>query len=141
MGLLDKLTGSRSAQPGIPPVPADELRTALLAIGDGEPWQVRDGAGHHCDLVAEWQYADEQHAATSEQGLKTAFRIRMKLDRTAHEVRHDNQQSSTSWHTGPSAAGRPQPGPGYSFNASDMTGPLRDTVTSHGWGWKATFKL
>lgn len=31
---------------------------------------------------------------------------------------------------------------GYHFNSSDMTEPLRDAVTSLGWGWKAAlFKL
>lgn len=31
---------------------------------------------------------------------------------------------------------------GYNFNSSDMTDPLRDAVTSLGWGWKAAlFKL
>lgn len=31
---------------------------------------------------------------------------------------------------------------GYNFSSSDITGPLRDTVTSLGWRWKAAlFKL
>jgi hypothetical protein len=142
MGLLDKLTGSRPGQPGIAPVPVDDLRTALLALGDSEPWQVRDGADHHCDLVAEWQIAVEQHGASSERNLKTAFRIMMKFDQAAHEVRHNGQQSSASWRTGNSPTSRSQSaGIGYSFNSSDMIDPLRDTATSHGWGWKAAFRL
>jgi hypothetical protein len=142
MGLFGKLIGSRPGQPGITPVPADDLRAALLVLGDGELWQVRDGADHDCDLVAEWQIAVERHGASSEQGRKTAFLIKMKFDPAAHEVRHDNQQSSASWRTGASSANRsPSAGLGYSFNSSDMTDPLRDTVTSHGWGWKTAFKL
>ena len=155
MGLLDRLTGSRAGQPGVAPVAAGELRAVLLALGDGEPWEVRDGSDHDCDLVAEWQIAAEQPAGSlPEGGLTTAFRVRMKLDQTAHEVRHNSQQSGSSWRTGTSSPNRAQagggfgggpgaqpPGLGYNFSSSDLTNPLRDTVTSHGWGWKTAFRL
>ena len=42
MGLFDKLTGSRAGNPGVAPVPTGELRSALIALGNGD-WQVRDG--------------------------------------------------------------------------------------------------
>jgi hypothetical protein len=142
MGLLDKLTGSRPGQPGIAPVPVAELRAALLAAADGQDWDVSDGTDHGCDLVAEFRIAAEQHGATFDAGLKTVFLIRMKFDQAAHEVRHNSQQSSASWRTGNSPGTGAQPaGLGYSFNSSDMTDPLRNAATSHGWGWQAAFKL
>ena len=59
MGLLDKLTGTRPAKPGVASVPVDDLRTALLSLSrDTAPWHVRDGAGDTCDLVAEWRIVD-----------------------------------------------------------------------------------
>lgn len=51
MGLLDKLTGTRPARPGVAPVAVDELRTVLLGLNrDTAPWHVRDeerGEAHH----------------------------------------------------------------------------------------------
>ena len=142
MGLLDKLTGSRPGQPGIAPVPVEELSAALLAAADGQDWDVSDGADHGCDLMAEFRIAVEQAGAISDAGLKTVFLIRMKFDQAAHEVRHNSQQSSASWRTGNSpGTGAQAAGLGYSFNSSDMTDPLRNAATSHGWGWKATVKL
>lgn len=164
MGLFDKLAGSRAGNPGVAPVPAAELRSALIALGNGD-WQVRDGADHHCDLVAEWHTAVEQDMGPGEGGLKAAFRVKMKFHEDEHEVHHKSEQSGSSWHTQTSHGMMNQPGGqfggqagfgnnvgysadgqsgalGYNFNSSDITHPLRDRVTSLGWGWKAAlFKL
>jgi hypothetical protein len=164
MGLFDKLTGSRAGNPGVAPVPAAELRSALIALGNGD-WQVRDGADHDCDLVAEWHTVVKQDMGPGEGGLKTAFRIKMKFHEDEHEVHHNSEQSGSSWHTQTSHGMMNQPGGqfggqagfgssvgysadgqsgalGYNFNSGDITNPLRDTVTSLGWGWKAAlFKL
>jgi hypothetical protein len=103
--------------------------------------------------VAEWQVEVERHGKLSERRLKAAFRVKMKFHEAEHEVRHTSQGTSTSSGTGFRSAqvgydGESGPGPGqsgglgYSFNSSDMTGPLRDTVTSVGWGWRAAlFRL
>src|ERR1700761_499722 len=112
MGLFDKLIGSRPGQPGIAPVPAGDLRAALLALGDGEPWEVRDGADHGCDLVAEWQTDVEQGGDRPAGGLKAAFRVRMKLDEAAQGVRHNSQQSGSSWSPGTSSS-RSRSGNGF----------------------------
>jgi hypothetical protein len=167
MGLLDKLTGTRPAKPGVAPVPAGELRAALLSLGrDTAPWQVRDGADENCDLVAEWRIVDEQwHGVFSESGLKSGFRIKMKFDEAAHEVRNHEQSStvtwtkgvpsmSASWSSGQTDAMQAGQGFGfteqaqfgqthsYNFHSSEIRDPLRDVVNDNGWGWKAvTFKL
>lgn len=146
MTLFDKLTGSRAGNPGVAPVPAAELRSALIALGNGD-WHVRDGADHHCDLVAEWYTAVEQDMGPGEGGLKAAFLVKMKFHEDEHEVHHNSEQAGSSWHTQTSQGMMNQPGGqsgalGYNFSSSDITGPLRDAATSRGWGWKAAlFKL
>lgn len=154
MGLFGKLTGDRESDPGVEPVPVSELRAALLALGGGS-WNVRDGADHGCDLVAEWGTEVERHGMLSEARLKAAFRVKMKFHEAEHEVRHNSQQSTTTSSTGGfrGAGNQPggqggfgqgstPPGLGYKFNSSDITHPLRDTVTRLGWSWKAAlFKL
>lgn len=138
MGLFDKLTGSRPGDPGVAPVPAAELRSALIALGNGD-WQVRDGADQHCDLVAEWRTAVEQDMGPGEGGLKAAFLVKMKFHEDKHEVHHNSEQSGSSWHTQTNSHSGAL---GYNFNSSDITDPLRDKVTSLGWAWKAAlFKL
>lgn len=167
MGLLDKLTGTRPAKPGIAPVPADDLRTALLSLSrDAAPWHVRDGAGDKCDLVAEWRIVDAQwHGVFSAYGLKSAFRVKMKFDEATHEVRNLDEQATMTWQGGIPSVSRSwscgqiteiQRGQGYgyteegefgqvynyTFRSSEIRDPLRDAVNDHGWGWKAvSFRL
>ncbi len=167
MGLLDKLTGTRAAEPGVEPVPAGDLRAALLGLSrDTAPWTVRDGTGEKCDLVAEWRITDAQwHGIFSAYGLASVFRIKMKFDQAAHEVRNPDEQSTVTWDEGIPSVSRSwsrgqlnevQVGQGYGyteegqfgqvfsykFRSSEIRDPLRDAVNAHGWGWKAvTFRL
>jgi hypothetical protein len=167
MGLLDKLTGTKSPAAGVAPVPVDDLRAALLALNrDTAPWQVRDGAQENCDLVAEWRVVDAAwHSVFMEYGLKKMFRVKMRFDEAAHEVRNIDEQSTVKWRNGiPSVsaswsrgqqadvqfgrgAGFNEQGEfgevyNYKFRTSEIKDPLRDAVNEHGWGWKAvSFKL
>ena len=167
MGLLDRLTGTRPATPGVAPVPTDELRAALLGLSrDTAPWQVRDGAGDKCDLVAEWRIVDaEWQGVFASCGLQSVFRIKMKFDEAAHEVRNVDEQATVEWRDGipyvgkswsrgqineiesGRAVGFTEEGElgqvyNYKFRSSEIKDPLRDAVTEHGWGWKAvSFKL
>lgn len=167
MGLLDKLTGTRPATPGVAPVPVADLRTALLGLSrDTAPWHVRDGSQDNCDLVAQWRIVDAQwQGVFSAFGLKSVFRIKMKFDEAAHEVRTVDEQASVSWDGIVPSVSRSwsrgqinevQVGQGYGyteegelgqvynykFSSSELRDPLRDAVNAHGWGWKAvTFRL
>jgi hypothetical protein len=167
MGLLDKLTGTRPARSGVAPVPVAELRELLLGLSrDTAPWQVRDGADEGCDLVAEWRIVDAQwHGVFFAYGLSKVFRVKMRFDEAAHEVRNVDEQASVTWRDGVpyvskswsrgqinevesgQAYGFTEQGAygqvyNYKFRSSEIKDPLRDAVTEHGWGWKAvTFKL
>lgn len=167
MGLLGKLMGNAAAQPGVAPVPIGELRAALLGLSrDTAPWHVRDGAPDGCDLVAEWRIVDAQWAGIfGAYGLNKMFRVKLKFDEGAHEVRHVDEQATVSWRDGiPSVSkswsrgqiNEVEAGQGYGFTeegelgevynyrfrSSEIKDPLRDAVTARGWGWKAvTFRL
>jgi hypothetical protein len=167
MGLLDKLMGSKPAQPGVAPVPLDDLRSALLGLNrETAPWHVRDGTGDGCDLVAEWRIVDAKwHGIFFGYGLSKSFRVKLKFDEAAHEVRNVDEQATVTWRDGiptvskswsrgqineiqsGKAYGFTEEGEfgqvyNYQFRSSEIKDPLRDAVTEHGWGWKAvSFKL
>ncbi|CAM5414374.1 hypothetical protein SALBM311S_12769 [Streptomyces alboniger] len=60
MGLFDKLTGTRYPADGVAPVPAEEVRTALLGLDRPDvPYVIREGtADEAADLVARWRVAE-----------------------------------------------------------------------------------
>ncbi len=130
MSFFDKLAGTRAGNPGVVPVPEEELRAALLALG-GDDWSVGDGADDHCDLLAAWGIS--RSAPRPALGhLKSSFKVKMKFHGAEHEVHYSETSSSSRVGTSPN----------YSFKSSDVTNPLRDTVTSLGWTWKfSLFKL
>ena len=138
MGMLDKLTGTRTAKPGVEPVSADELRAALLGLNrDSAPWQVRDGAPDKCDLVAEWRIADERwHAVFSGHRLNSVFRIKMKFDQAAHEVRNIQEESTVSWNGGiPSVSASWSRGQSSSVSWSWSPGQGSKSQSSQGAGY------
>lgn len=162
MGLLEKLMGTRPAKPGVAPVSVEELRPVLLGLSrDTAPWHVRDGSAEGCDLVAEWRIVDAQwHGIFFAYGLSKMFRVEMKFDEKAHEVRNVDEQASVSWRDEIPSVSRSwsrgqinevESGRGYgfteqgelgqvynhAFRSSEIKDPLRDAVTEHGWGWKA----
>ncbi len=92
-----------------------------------------------------------------EYGLSKVFRVKMKFDEEAHEVRNVDEQASVTWRNGiPSvskswsrgqineidsgqAYGFTEQGEfgevyNYKFHSSEIKDPLRETVTEHGWG-------
>jgi hypothetical protein len=167
MGLLDKMMGTKPAKEGVAPVAVDELRATLLGLNRGSaPWHVRDGAEEGCDLVAEWRIVDAQwYGIFFAYGLSKIFRVKMKLDEDAHEVRNIDEQTSVEWRDGipqiskswsrgqmneiesGRAVGFTEEGQlgevyNYKFRSSEIKDPLRDAVTDHGWAWKAvSFRL
>lgn len=163
MGLFDVFTGSKPAASGVAKRSAADLRTALLALNrDTAPWQVRDGAAENCDLVAEWRIVDARwYEIFAKASLAKAFKVLMKFDEAAGEVRSVDQEWTVEWRAGvPSlslaaSAFRGQKteisfgtaigfredfSPGviyeYRFATKEIKEPLQEIVTSSGWGWK-----
>ncbi|MEO6013754.1 MAG: hypothetical protein ABIQ30_09255 [Devosia sp.] len=163
MGLFDVFTGSKPAVGGVAKRPAADLRTALLALNrDSAPWQVRDGAAENCDLVAEWRIVDARwYEIFAKASLTKAFKVLMKFDEAAGEMRSVDQEWTVEWRAGvpglslAASAFRGQKteisfgaamgfredfSPGviyeYRFATKEIKEPLQEVVTKSGWGWK-----
>ncbi|WP_250399764.1 hypothetical protein [Streptomyces cellostaticus] len=163
MALFDRLTGTRRPADGVPPVPAEELRTALLALNRPDaPYVVRYGAAEGADLVAEWRIAEPAwRSFFVESRITHAVRVRMRLDRDAHEVRVLEEQWEVSrvggppglqvtssysrgpdrtvtrrWTLGRGDGGRPEATETFRFDAARLREPLQGTVLRSGWTWR-----
>ncbi|MFF2203874.1 hypothetical protein [Streptomyces sp. NPDC058145] len=163
MGLFDRLTGTRRPADGVPPVPAEELRTALLGLSRPDvPYVVRYGAAEGADLVAEWRIAEPAwQSFFVESQITHAVRIRMRLDRDDHEVRALEEQWEVSrvgspprlqvassysrgqdrtvtrqWTLGRGDNGRVEATETFRFDAAELREPLRNAVLKSGWTWR-----
>ncbi|MEV8557348.1 hypothetical protein AB0478_12960 [Streptomyces sp. NPDC051917] len=163
MGLFDKLTGTQHPPEGVPPVPGEELRAALLGLNQPDvPYVIRYGGGEGRDLLAEWRLTEPawQHVFVQSQ-ISHAVRIRMRLDRKEHEVRaleeqwevkrvgHPTRLEVTSeytrgpsrtvsreWTVGRGENGRIQATETFRFDSAQLREPLRATALKSGWTWR-----
>ncbi|MFJ8590768.1 hypothetical protein [Streptomyces sp. NPDC093598] len=163
MRLFDKLTGTGYPADGVAPRPAEEVRTALLALGRPDvPYVVRDGAAQGADLVAEWRTAEPawQDLFVRSQ-LTRAVRFRMRLVRENHEVRVVEEgrevtrvgdpprlQVSRQYTRGPDRtvsrhytigrgeSGRLEATETYRFDSAELRDPLTEVVLTAGWTWR-----
>lgn len=163
MGLFDMLTGTRAAPRGVPRVPGDELRAALLALNrDSAPWLIRDGRADGADLVAEWRIADARwYEIFAKASLTKVFRILMKFDEPKGEVRAVDEEWTVEWRAGvPNLALSAEAFRGqkvemsfgtafafkenleygkvyeYRFRTGELKTPLQETAAAKGWGWR-----
>ncbi len=164
MGLFDSLTGTRRPPNGLAPLPAEEVRAALLGLDrPNVPHVVRYGAAEQADLVAEWRITEPAwQSLFVESQLTHAVRIRMRLNRDDHEVRALEEQRAVTrvgnpptlriasaysrgpdrtvtrqWTVGRGAGGRLEATKTFRFDAAELRDPLRDTVLASGWTWRA----
>jgi len=102
MAFFDWLTGTKRPAAGVPAKSAAEVRADLLAVNKPTaPFGVRDGAPENVDLVAEWRIVDaEWYVIFAKAGLKKVFKVLMKLDEQAREVRAVDQEWSVEWRAG-----------------------------------------
>lgn len=162
MSLLGKLFGQAPSPKG-PPQPADAVRAALLAVNrPTAPFQVRQGNAGEADLVAEWRIVDAGwYEIFAKAQLEKAFKVLMRLDEAAHEVRSVDQEWSVEWRAGipqmslSVSAFRGQQisvefgkaygftetlAPGeiynYRFATKELKEPLQKVVAAHGWRWR-----
>ncbi|MEU8467934.1 hypothetical protein AB0F30_08380 [Streptomyces sp. NPDC029006] len=163
MGLFDKLTGTQHPPEGVPPVPGQELRSALLGLNQPEvPYVIRYGGGEQCDLLAEWRLTEPAWQQIFLQSqISHAVRIRMRLDHKEREVRALEEQwelsrvgtptrlqvtseytrgpsrtVSRQWTIGRGADGHVEATETFRFDSARMREPLRDTVLKSGWTWR-----
>jgi hypothetical protein len=163
MGLLDWLTGTKRPEEGTPACSAAEVRERILGINrPSAPFQIVDGSDEGVDLIAEWKIVDAQwYEIFAKAGLEKTFRIFMKLDADAREVRTKDHEYSLSWSAGvprleasmerfsgqkksfqfgTAYAFTEELRPGevyrYRFSTGELKGPIQDAVTACGWTWK-----
>ena len=163
MAFFDWLTGTKRPAAGVPAKSAAEVRADLLAVNKPTaPFSVRDGAPENVDLVAEWRIVEaEWYVIFAKAGLKKVFKVLMKLDEQAREVRAVDQEWSVEWRAGvptlslDAEASRGQTrkfsfgttyafkkGGGfgevyhYKFSTAEIKTPLQEAVTKAGWVWR-----
>lgn len=144
-------------------VSQQDLRSRLLALNrPTAPWAIVDGAKDGVDLVAEWSFRETSHLdafRTSEKSV--VFRVLMRLDEAAHEVRAGDREYTVGWsssglHLSVAASafrGQKQTvsfgGPAYfterlssgetveyRFATTELKKPVQAAVTGAGWTYK-----
>ena len=163
MGMWDWLTSTKRPAAGAPVCSRDELRTRLLALNrPTAPYQIIDGTGEGVDMIAEWKIVDaDWYEVFAKAGLQKTFRIRLKLDEGAHQVRARDEESTVSWSAGVpqlhasrsktwgqtqsvqfgsgyafTEEGRPGQVYHYRFATGELKGPIQQVVNDCGWTYK-----
>ncbi|MFB7463998.1 hypothetical protein ACFCZ1_10965 [Streptomyces sp. NPDC056224] len=142
--LWDKYTGTRYPGSGVRPLPAVEVRDALLALnGPDVRFVVRNGTPEEgADLVADCRVPE----------MDVTLRIRMRLVAAKREVRalderwEPSHESGRQYSRGPGTAVYKQwdakKGPDgrraetFRFDTREVKEPLRNTVLAAGWTWR-----
>jgi hypothetical protein len=164
MKLFDWLTGTKRPAAGVSAKMPAEVRADLLAVNrPTAPFIVRDGAPENVDLVAEWRIVDATwYEIFAKAGLAKVFKILIKLDEQAREVRAVDQEWSVEWRAGVpvlSLAAKAFRGQTkeisfgtafafteqgsfgevyrYKFSTAEIKTPLQDAVTKAGWIWRS----
>jgi hypothetical protein len=163
MGLLDFLTSTKRPSSDTPVLSPQEVRAKLLGLNrPTAPYQLVDGKADNVDVIAEWRIVDAKwYEIFAKAGLKKVFRIKLKLDPAAHEVRAMDSEYTVEWKAGVPQLSMAVSGfkgqkqeiafgtayaftetlaPGqvynYRFNTKEMKEPIQTAVTSCGWTYR-----
>ncbi|MFF0436800.1 hypothetical protein ACFYU9_31840 [Streptomyces sp. NPDC004327] len=164
MGLLDRFTGTQHPDRGVAPLPAMEVREALLAInGADKPYVVRNARpAEKADLVAEWRILEPAwRNFFLKSQLDRTLKIKMRLVDGKHEVRALDEQleiswvgdtpriatsaeysrgqvttTSKRWTIERGADGRRHLVEDFAFDTQQLKDPLRKAVLGAGWTWR-----
>ncbi len=163
MKLFDLFTSTRRPKEGTPVVSPQQMLDRLLALNrPTAPYQILDGKTENVDLIAEWKIVDaEWYEIFAKAGLEKVFKIYLKLDPEAHEVKAMDREYSVAWRAGvPTISlaastfkGQTQSvefgrayaftenlAPGqvyqYHFDTREIKGPVQEAVTTGGWVYK-----
>lgn len=151
--LWDKVTGTKHPDSGVTPLPASEVRAALLALnGPDVPYRVRNAApDEKADLVAECRI----------RRVGVTLKTRLRLVPENREVRflderwenRSSDQANAQYGRGPASAVYRQwetkQGPDggrrkvevFRFDTREMTDPIRGAVLGAGWSYRAVLKV
>ena len=162
MSFFGKLFGQGPAPVG-PPQPADAVRAAILGVNrPTAPFEVRPGGAGEAELIAEWRIVDAAWwEIFAKAGLEKAFKVLMRLDEAAHEVRSVDQEWTVVWRAGipqtslaasafrgqqtsiefGKAYGFTEQGSlgeiyNYRFSTKELKDPLQKAVAAQGWRWR-----
>lgn len=163
MGFMDALRGIKRPEPGVAPVPKNELKEKILGLGGEKiPFKIKES--DKTDLLVELKVVDaEWYEIFAKAGLKKTYQIYLLLDETKNEARALEKIGEVSWKKGiptisfakSSFQGRTvaykefgtsyafkEPRPDsfgkvyeYNFDVNDVKNPLIGTVTSSGWSY------
>jgi hypothetical protein len=163
MGLLDWLTSTKRPESGTAVCSSDEVRQRILAVNrPTAPFRIIDGGAESVDLVAEWRIVDaEWYEVFAKAGLEKVFRIYLKIDESARQVRAKDYQYTLAWSAGVPSLERSrssswgqvqsvQFGSGYAFSeelrpgevynyrfsTGELKTPIQEAVIGCGWTYK-----
>jgi hypothetical protein len=163
MKLLDFFRSTKRPAADTPVLSRQDVLDRLMSLNRSTaPFHLIDGSEEKVDLIAEWKIVDAQwYEIFAKAGLSKVFKIYLKLDPDAHEVRAMDREYSVSWKAGvPTLSvavsafrGQTQSvefgkayaftetlAPGqvynYKFDTREIKKPIQDAVTGCGWTYK-----
>lgn len=100
--MFDFLTSTKRPASGTPVLSREQVLERLLALNrDTAPWRVIDGRAEGVDLIAEWKIVDASwYEIFAKAGLKKVFKIHLKLDEPAAQVKARDQEYQVKWSAG-----------------------------------------
>ena len=161
--MFDFLTSTKRPASGTPVLPAPQVLERLRALNrPTAPWGIVDGKAEGVDLIAEWKIVDARwYEIFAKASLTKVFKIYLKLDEAAKQVKAQDREYEVSWTAGvptlsiaaSSFKGQSKSiqfgasygftedlGIGqqykYFFKTDEIKKPIQEAVTACGWVYK-----
>ena len=161
--MFDFLTSTKRPASGTPVLPAQQVLERLTALNrPTAPWGIVDGKAEGVDLIAEWKIVDARwYEIFAKAGLSKSFKIYLKLDEAAKQVKAQDREYEVSWKAGvPSMSISASAFKGqsksiefgasygftedltlgqqykYFFKTDEIKAPVQEAVTACGWVYK-----
>ncbi len=101
LGRVATWVGAVPAVPGIEPVAVETLMQCLLAINEqAVPYTIIRG-NHANEVIVDWRYADATWLDLMRvHGMKKGYRLVLRFDEGAHNVRAQDRYASFDWSAG-----------------------------------------
>jgi hypothetical protein len=127
--MFDFLTSTKRPASGTPVLPAQQVLERLKALNrPTAPWGIVDGKAEGVDLIAEWKIVDASwYEIFAKAGLSKVFRIYLKLDEAAKQVKAQDREYEVSWTAGV---------PTLSLSASGFKGQSKSIQFGASYGFK-----